>query len=76
MIDNIGLIIIFVAIVFSIKNLIELRKSYKKLKESQRRLELMKEIDWCIQLGLYETIDIKSCKDPQLQNFISIAKIV
>ena len=72
----INLLIIFAAVAISIRNLISIRKSRKQIKESQRHLELMKEIDWCIRLGLYETVDIKAGRDPQLQSFISIAKMV
>lgn len=72
----INMTIICVSMIIIIKSLIGILKSRRAISEMDRRMKLMKEIDWGLRLGLYETVDFKAGDDAQLCNFISMVKAV
>ena len=67
-------IVLIVATYFLVRNLIGLIRSHRRSKEIHNRMQLMQEIHWCLELGLYETMDFKASNDSDLQDYVAIMK--
>jgi len=67
-------IVLIAATYFLVHNLIGLVRSHRRNKEIHNRMQLMLEIQWCIELGLYETVVIKASNDSDLQGYVAIMK--
>ncbi len=68
-------IVLIVTTFFLVYNVIGFVRSQRKIKEMKNRLQVMIEIQWCLELGLYETVDFKAAGNSDIKKYVTIMKI-